>query len=466
MQRTRIVLLIILGCSLQVWPPRLSAADPAAAPPAGRDTSPAERPPAAPPPAAADRNDPDARPQPGAAEKKRGDRREDDRRQPDRGFAHQIDMLREQQARQPVVPHAKNHDSIRKAFRDSVRPVRAATVAVLDGDEQAALGTIVGRGGLVLTKGSELRGTPTIRLADGTKHAAAVVGLSEEHDLALLKIDRADLQPVTWAAAEPALGSWLATVAGGDLPVAVGVVSVASRPVRSRVVLGIALRPEADEAIVDKVFPGSTAEKLGLQPNDVVTRLADREIAAPSTLVELLRERQPGETVQMAVRRGAETIELMARLEAEGGLPPHRQERFDRMNMLAGDVSARRINFPQALQHDTVLKPEECGGPLVNLDGEVVGINISRAGRIESYALTPALILPLLEEMQRGMHAPAETFAHLLEGRAIDFRIAKQEKSLRAAEREQAAAERKRAAAEKGLEEARRKRQEWSERKP
>ena len=214
------------------------------------------------------------------------------------------------------------------------------------------------------------------------------------------------------------------------------------------------------------MFPGSTAAKIGLQPNDVVTRIANREIVAPGTVVELLRDRQPGEHVQIAVRRGEETLEFTARLEADGGLGPHRQERNEHMNILAGDLSARRGSFPQALQHDTVLKPEECGGPLVNLDGEAVGINISRAGRIESYALTPTLILPLLEEMKSGRHPPDGTFSHLLEGRAIDFRIARQEKMLRAAERAAAAAERKRTDAEKALEEVRRKRQEWSERAP
>lgn len=408
-------------------------------------------------------DEPAPTPQP---EPRRAERPKDERRSPAQAFAHQLDMLRERQSRQPVVPQAKNHESIRKAFRESLGPVRAGTVAVLDGDEQVAFGTVVAREGLVLTKSSELRGKPVIRLADGTKHAAEVVGVSEQHDLALLKIDRTDLQPVTWAGAEPGLGSWLATAGGGDLPVAVGVVSVASRPIRSRVVLGIALRPEADRAVVDKVFPGSTAAKIGLQPNDVVTRIADREIAAPGTVVELLRDRQPGDTVQMAVRRGDETLEFTARLEADGGLPPHRQERVDRMNVLAGDLSDRRGNFPRALQHDTVLKPEECGGPLVNLDGEAVGINISRAGRIESYALPPAVVLPLLEEMKAGRHVPDAHFPHILEGRAIDFQIARQERAVRSAERAEAAAEQKRADAEKALQETRRKRQEWSERKP
>ena len=40
------------------------------------------------------------------------------------------------------------------------------------------------------------------------------------------------------------------------------------------------------------------------------------------------------------------------------------------------------------MQHDSPLMPEQCGGPLVNLRGEVVGLNIARAGRTASYALT------------------------------------------------------------------------------
>ena len=433
MQRSALALGMMLSCAIGMWGARLPADEPAPAP---------------------------------AAKTPSETKSEEGRRRWEQAFAHQLDMLRDQQARRRAPPQARNHEAILEAFRESVLPVRLGTVIVLDGDEQVALGTVVDREGLVLTKASELRGTPAIRLADGTRHVAEVVAVSEDHDLALLKIGRTDLEPVKWATAEPAVGSLLATAGSGTRPVAVGVVSVASRPIRSRVVLGVELRPTADMAIVDKVVPGSTAEKMGLRPDDVVTRVGGREIGVPRELVEILRERQPGETLEMAVRRGAETIALTARLEADGGLPPRRQERLDRQNLLAGDMSSRRGNFPEALQHDTVLQPEDCGGPLVNLDGEVVGINISRAGRIESYALTPAVVLPVLEAMKAGQHAPPGNFPHVLEGRALDARITRQEKNLRAAERAQAAAERTRAEAEKLLEKARRQRQEWSERAP
>lgn len=433
MQRSILSLATMLGCTIGTWATWLPADEPAPAP---------------------------------AAKKVPDAKAEESRRRMEQAFAHRLDMLRDQQARKPVPPHARNHDAILEAFRESVLPVRAGTVTVLDGDEQAALGTVVDREGLVLTKASELRGSPAVRLADGTRHAAEVVAVSEDHDLALLKIGRTDLQPVTWAMSEPAVGSLLATAGSGKRPVAVGVVSVASRSLRSRAVLGIELRPVADKAIVEKVVPGSPADMIGLRRDDVVTRVDDREIDAPRSLVEMLRERRPGETVEMAIRRGEETIQLMARLEADVALSPSRQGRLDRMNILAGEMSSRRTNFPEALQHDTVLKPEDCGGPLVNLEGEVVGINISRAGRIESYALTPALVLPLLEAMKAGEHAPGGNFVHVLEGRALDARIARREKQLRAAERAKAVAEQAQATAARQLEKAKRQRQEWSERTP
>ena len=39
------------------------------------------------------------------------------------------------------------------------------------------------------------------------------------------------------------------------------------------------------------------------------------------------------------------------------------------MNRMSGRMSQRRAGFPQAIQHDTVLEPEMCGGPVVDLSG-------------------------------------------------------------------------------------------------
>ena len=62
--------------------------------------------------------------------------------------------------------------------------------------------------------------------------------------------------------------------------------------------------------------------------------------------------------------------------------------------------------FPAALQHDTVLRPKDCGGPVVDLNGHVVGLNIARAGRTATYVLPTEVILPLLDDLKSGKLPP------------------------------------------------------------
>src|SRR5207247_5430235 len=77
---------------------------------------------------------------------------------------------------------------------------------------------------------------------------------------------------------------------------------------------------------------------------------------------------------------------------------------FDRqsyMNRMGSDISQRAEDFGLAIQHDTVLEPWLCGGPLVNLDKKVIGINIARAGRVATYALPAKLVQRILENLKR-----------------------------------------------------------------
>ena len=54
----------------------------------------------------------------------------------------------------------------------------------------------------------------------------------------------------------------------------------------------------------------------------------------------------------------------------------------------------------QAIQHDTVLQPWLCGGPLVDLDGKAIGLNIARAGRVATYALPASLVKRIYNELR------------------------------------------------------------------
>jgi S1-C subfamily serine protease len=64
-----------------------------------------------------------------------------------------------------------------------------------------------------------------------------------------------------------------------------------------------------------------------------------------------------------------------------------------------GNVSARSTGFRNVIQHDTVLSPQHCGGPLIDVDGNVVGLNIARAGRVCCYALPANTVAKAIGEM-------------------------------------------------------------------
>jgi hypothetical protein len=52
------------------------------------------------------------------------------------------------------------------------------------------------------------------------------------------------------------------------------------------------------------------------------------------------------------------------------------------------------------------LDPTQCGSPIVTLDGEIVALNIARAGRTEMYALPASVIVPLIADLRSGKLPP------------------------------------------------------------
>ncbi|MEL6107562.1 MAG: S1C family serine protease [Planctomycetota bacterium] len=64
-----------------------------------------------------------------------------------------------------------------------------------------------------------------------------------------------------------------------------------------------------------------------------------------------------------------------------------------------GPLSDVRTGFETVLQHDTVLKPEHCGGPLIDLEGRAIGLNISRAVRVETLALPAQEVQRLVQSL-------------------------------------------------------------------
>lgn len=57
------------------------------------------------------------------------------------------------------------------------------------------------------------------------------------------------------------------------------------------------------------------------------------------------------------------------------------------LNHYFAPSSIRNAGFSEVFVHDLGLRPEDCGGPVVNLQGEIVGLNIAQADRVRTLAI-------------------------------------------------------------------------------
>ncbi|QEG43389.1 S1C family serine protease [Roseimaritima ulvae] len=273
----------------------------------------------------------------------------------------------------------------------------AATVQVLSDGKPVALGAIVSTDGYVLTKRSELSADPLrVRLADGRLMQARIAAVRRSVDLALLHIDNVrGLQRVEFSEQEPVIGSFLISAGRGDSPIGFGVMGVRPRRVGHVGRLGVALRNDPQgQALVDGVWPASGADDAGVLPGDRIIAVNGHDEAGQKRVISALRGMYPGEIVRLTIQRDETTVELEAQIRDFSLM--QESENDARVN---GARSRRLSGFDRVLQHDTVLEPDQCGGPVLNTEGQVVGLNIARAGRVVSYALPGSLVLPQLIEM-------------------------------------------------------------------
>jgi serine protease Do len=300
----------------------------------------------------------------------------------------------------------RSHSKVLAAFRDVVKDPAQSTVRVFSDGRKAALGAVVDSQGFIVTKASELKGKLECQLQDGRRLTADLVGKDPSVDLALLKIDANKLHTVAWTdSPDTQVGSWLITP-GLDLdPVAIGVLSVNARKiVAPSGAMGVQLDQKDDAARIERVMPDSAAEKAGIQDGDVVLKVNGKEVKGRQNLIETVRAYMPGERLDVIVKRGDKELSMVVVL---GNLAQmiHGNERAEFQNNLGGPLSERRAGFTLAIQHDTVLRPADCGGPIVDLDGKCLGINIARAGRVESYALPASLVREVVEKLKTAAEA-------------------------------------------------------------
>lgn len=292
---------------------------------------------------------------------------------------------------------------MRKVFAPAAQNAQASTVQLWCNKKQVALGTVLDDEGHILSKASELQSEAYCCFPDGQKVRAKLLAVDRKYDLALLHVDRDELTPAAWAENDLAdVGRWVISTGIEETPVAVGVSSVKSINIpgmRGPGDLGVKIDEKELRPTILSLDPFGAAARSGLQARDVILQMADHVVDSTDSWEKSMNRYHPGDTFFLRVLRGNDYLNFQVTLGSNLSKAFRRQAI---QNSMGVKLSCRRSGFNDVLQHDSSLAANECGGPLVNLKGEIIGINIARGGRTESYAIPVTILKRRIEELYSG----------------------------------------------------------------
>jgi serine protease Do len=287
------------------------------------------------------------------------------------------------------------------------KPGRSRDAAVL------AYGTVVGDGTQVLTKWSEVENAEnTLYVQAGGEESfkAEVAGVFSDEDLVLLDITipvgekRAAnniLVPAKFSKIEWSYGRFVTASQPSGEPAGFGVVSVLERNLREtdQAHLGIM----ADQSFRGKgvkiaaVQPDHGAAEAGIQAGDVILDIDGREISGLQELRNALTNKQPGDVVKIKIEAAGKerSVEvLLTNRPISGQFSP---ERLNQMERMGGEPNRVRSGFSRVVQSDMKIQKNQVGGPVVDLEGRIVGITLARADRTSTYLMSGSAVSEILK---------------------------------------------------------------------
>ncbi len=306
--------------------------------------------------------------------------------------------------------------SVTAVFEAQRAVLQKSSAVILDGRKERAYGVVISADGYILTKASEILDIKAIAVTvDATKYTEVkVLETDPAWDVVLLKVEAADLTPVIYAPkSDVPQGTWL--VANGassrsNRRALAGIVSAKIREIpvggtgpMAGVALGIGLTENSKKLEIENVAEKGGAKEAGLEKGDIILEIEGKKVTKKEDIAEILKDRASGTKVKVTIRRGKEEKTLEVRLMARTEMMGPESNRNDQMS---GDFSKRRTGFPRVMQTDILANSAIVGGPLIDLDGHCVGMNIARANRAESYAIPVEDLKSLAERLIKK--APAK----------------------------------------------------------
>lgn len=288
-------------------------------------------------------------------------------------------------------------------FSPQAEVIQKGSAVFYDGRDEISYGVVLSEDGYIFTKASEIEGVENLsgRVDKEYFKEIKVLAVDARWDVALVKVDGQGLAPAEFAeTSDLQLGTWVVVNGATSRTkrrVLAGVISANAReiPADGGVVLGVELTGDENQLVIKSVTKGGGAEAAGIMAGDILKMVDAEEVKDLESLEKVLEGKKEGDRVAVSLTREEEEIELEVELSARGELFAE----SDRNDQMSGDFSKRRSGFPRVIQHDILANSQTMGGPVIDLQGRLVGMNIARANRAETFAIPVEELRELAEAM-------------------------------------------------------------------
>jgi serine protease Do len=294
-----------------------------------------------------------------------------------------------------------------KALEIAVKDASQSTLLIWGRDKkprELAYGTVVADGTQVLTKWSEIeRYVDTLYVQNGSGEAAKAVvsGVFTDEDLVLLDIQGESFAPAKFYESPLPLGRFLAASRPNGKPGAFGVVAVLERNLREadRAHLGIMAdsKYRGEGVRIANVQPEFGAAEAGLQAGDVILKIDDRTISGLQELRNALSGKQPGDKVVVEIESAGKQQIFEVMLSNRPVFGQFSGGRLNQMERMGGDTNGVSDGFSRVVQTDMQIKANHVGGPVVDLQGRIVGVTMARADRTRTYIMGSSAVVDVLK---------------------------------------------------------------------
>lgn len=271
-----------------------------------------------------------------------------------------------------------------------------------DGQEVSAVGTLfnyMSKSGVnkqyILSKSTQVNDQPYLWIKE-SKTPLVIIKRDVQNDLILLKApqmleggiavvnERQGADMGTFIAAILPEGAYQRGIVGND--------SITLEKNSSLPYFGASVLFKSSPVTVTVVKPGSPAALAGIQSGDVIVSINQIALKQANEFAPMLAKYWPGDKITITFSRNNQTFSKdIALMNKPFVASNHPVDKF------VGGVSDRRDGFSKVFVHDATLMPNQYGGPIYNLNGQFLGVNIARYSRAISLGIPQTVIYDFIK---------------------------------------------------------------------